>query len=80
MRNGTWLVRHSSSTLGSVEVSGFSREQALTDMRNELQYRSEWCPCSGASADTVELQVSEDPSPTGSNENRFNREEVCHEQ
>jgi hypothetical protein len=25
-------------------------------MRNELQYRSEWCPCSGASADTVELQ------------------------
>jgi hypothetical protein len=64
MRNGTWLVRHSSSTLGSVEVSGSSREEALTDMRNELQYRSEWCPCSGASADTVELQVSEDPSPT----------------
>ena len=79
MRNGTWLVRHSSSILGTVEVSGFSREQALADMRNELQYRSEWCPCSGASADTVELQVSEDPSPTGSNENRFNRE-VCHEQ
>jgi hypothetical protein len=79
MRNGTWLVRHSSSILGTVEVSGFSREQALADMRNELQYRSEWCPCSGASADTVELQVSEDPSPTGSNENRFNRV-VCHEQ
>ena len=34
-------------------------------MRNELQYRSEWCPCSGASADTVELRVSEDSSPTG---------------
>ena len=63
MLNGTWLVRHSSSTLGTVEVSGTSREEALTDMRNELQYRSEWCPCSGASADTVELQVSEDSSP-----------------
>jgi hypothetical protein len=60
MRNGTWLVRHSSATLGTVEVSGSSREEALTDMRNELQFRSEWCPCSGASADTVELQVSED--------------------
>jgi hypothetical protein len=58
-RDGTWLVRHSSSALGTVEVSGSSREQVLTDMRNELQYRSEWCPCSGASADTVELQVSE---------------------
>jgi hypothetical protein len=64
MRNGTWLVRHASSLLGTVEVSGSSREEALTDMRNELQYRSEWCPCSGASADQVELQVSEESSPT----------------
>jgi hypothetical protein len=63
-RDGTWLVRHSSSTLGTVEVSGPSREEALTKMRNELQYRSEWCPCSGASADTVELQVSEDSNPS----------------
>ncbi len=64
MRNGTWLVRHSSSILGTVEVTGNSREQALTEMRNELQYRSEWCPCSGASADTVELQVNEDSGLT----------------
>ena len=64
MRNGAWLVRHSSSILGTVEVSGFSREQALEDMRNELQYRSEWCPCSGASADTVQLQVSAESSLT----------------
>jgi hypothetical protein len=59
MRDGTWLVRHSSPTLGTVEVSGSSREEALTEMRNELQYRSEWCPCSGASADRIELEVSE---------------------
>jgi hypothetical protein len=59
MPNGAWLVRHSSSTLGTVEVSAASREDALTKMRNELQYRSEWCPCSGASGDTVELQVRE---------------------
>jgi hypothetical protein len=64
MRNGTWLVRHSSSILGTEEVSAFSREQTLTDRRNELQYRSELCPCSGAAADTVELQVSEDSSLT----------------
>lgn len=63
MQNGNWLARHSSSILGTVEVSASSREEALTDMRNELQYRSEWCPCSGASADTVELQVSEVSSP-----------------
>jgi hypothetical protein len=62
MRNGTWVVRHSSATLGTVEVSAASREEALADMRDELQFRSEWCPCSGASADQVELEVSEDSS------------------
>ena len=55
----TWLVRHSSAEFGTVEVSAPSREEALTKMRNELQYRIEWCPCSGASGDTVELQVRE---------------------
>jgi hypothetical protein len=56
-RNGIWLVRHSSAGLGTVEVSAASREDALRKMRNELQYRIELCPCSGASGDTVELQV-----------------------
>jgi hypothetical protein len=64
MGNGTWLVRHSSSPLGTVEVSASSREKALTKMRNELQYRIELCPCSGASGDTVELQVSEESGLT----------------
>ena len=57
LRNGTWLVRHSSSSLGTVELSAASRDEALTKMRDELQYRIELCPCSGASGDTVELQV-----------------------
>jgi hypothetical protein len=56
----TWLVRHSSAEFGTVEVSAPSREEALTKMRNELQYRIELCPCSGVLADTVKLQVSEE--------------------
>ena len=56
--NGTWLVHHSSASLGTVEVSAASRDEALTNMLNELQYRIELCPCSGVSGDTVELQVS----------------------
>jgi hypothetical protein len=60
LRNGTWLVRHSSLSLGTVQVSACSRDGALTKMRNELQYRIELCPCSGASGDTVELQVREE--------------------
>jgi Zn-dependent protease with chaperone function len=41
-------------------ITAPTREEALTKMRNELQYRIEWCPCSGASGDTVELQVREE--------------------
>ena len=63
-RNGIWSVQHSSAALGTVEVSARSREEALTKMRNELQYRNEWSPCCGAMADTVELQVTEDSSLT----------------
>jgi hypothetical protein len=69
MPNGTWLVRHTSADFGAVAVSGSSREEALTKMRDELQYRIEWCPCSGVSGDTVQLQVTEDSGysrgPTG---------------
>lgn len=64
MPNGNFLVRHASSQLGDVDVSGSSREEALTKMRNELQYRMELCPCSGESLGTVDLQVSEESNPT----------------
>ena len=37
-----------------------AREEALTKMRDELQYRIELCPCSGVSGPTVELQVREE--------------------
>lgn len=54
---GTWRIRHSSSTLGDVELTDSSRETLLTRMQAELQYRLELCPCSGVSAGTVELEL-----------------------
>jgi hypothetical protein len=60
LANGQWLVRHTGSSTGQVAVTAPTREEALTKMRNELQYRIELCPCSGASGDTVELQVREE--------------------
>src|SRR5215831_8355230 len=58
--NSKWLARHTGSSVGQVEVTAPTREEALTKMRNELQYRIEWCPCSAVSGDTVELQVREE--------------------
>lgn len=61
LRNGAWSVSHNSPTLGTVQVSAASRSEALSKMREELQYRIELCPCSGASGDTVVLDVKEAP-------------------
>jgi hypothetical protein len=60
LANGKWLVRHAGSSTGQVEVTAPIREEALMKMRNELQYRIELCPCSGAWGDTVDLQVREE--------------------
>jgi hypothetical protein len=59
LSNGKWLARHTGSSTGPVEVTARTREEVLTKMRDELQYRIELCPCSGVSGPTVELQVRE---------------------
>jgi hypothetical protein len=58
--SGKWLAGHTGSSTGHVEITAPTREEALTKMRDELQYRIEWCPRSGASRDTVEFQVREE--------------------
>ncbi len=60
LANGNWLARHTGSSGGQVEVTAQTREEALTKMRNELRYRSEYCPCTGVTEDFVELLVRED--------------------
>ena len=45
--DGRWLVRHMSKEIGTVEVTGDTREQAVEKMRGELLYRLEMCPCTG---------------------------------
>ena len=63
LANGKWLVRHTGSSVGQVEVTAPTREEALTKMRHELRYPAEYCPCTGVSEDFVELQVREEGGP-----------------
>ena len=44
LANGKWLARHSGASTGRVEVTAPTREEALTKMRDELQYRSTCLP------------------------------------
>ena len=63
--DGDWLARHESTDLGDVEVRGSSSEEALKKMQRELQHRIEWCPCSGVSGDTVEVELSSSTAAIG---------------
>jgi len=56
-QHGQWRARHTSTELGDADIIGSTREEALTKLQRELQFRIEWCPCSGVSGDTVELDV-----------------------
>jgi hypothetical protein len=60
LANGNWMARHSGSSLGRVEVTAPSRHQAITKIRNELRFRSEYCPCTGVAEDFVELLMIEE--------------------
>jgi hypothetical protein len=44
LANGKWLARHTGSSTGQVKVTAMTRQEALTKMRDELQYRIELCP------------------------------------
>jgi hypothetical protein len=60
LANGNWMARHTGASTGRVVATAPTRDEALTKVRDELQYRIEWCRCSGSSGDTVELHVREE--------------------
>jgi len=63
--DGGWLAHHESAQFGVVEVRGASSDDALKKIERELQYRMEWCPCTGVSGDTVEVEVNASSGTVG---------------
>ena len=54
---GHWLARHVSPSMGTVQVTAESGEQALEKLRNELRYRLELCPCTGEQYQNLQIEV-----------------------
>lgn len=52
---------YSVHTLGEPDcfAAGKSREEALENIRGEIRYRVEYCPCAWVSDDYVQLEVLE---------------------
>ncbi len=57
--SGDWKVRHAGSSLGTVEVSAHSRQEAMEKMRREIVYRLELCPCTGESYQHADIELVE---------------------
>jgi hypothetical protein len=57
-----WSLRCTRPGIGTVEVTGVSRDEAVAKMRAEIRYRVESCPCGGVPDDYVELEIEESPS------------------
>jgi hypothetical protein len=54
---GCWSARHSSASLGTVEVIAASRVEVLEKLRNELRYRLELCPCTGEAYQNLQIEL-----------------------
>jgi hypothetical protein len=52
-----WTARHASASMGTVEASAATREQALEKLRNELRYRLELCPCTGEQYQHLQIEL-----------------------
>lgn len=57
--DGCWSGRHTSSDMGTFEVTAESREAAIQKMENELRYRVEMCPCTGRAFRNLEIEIVE---------------------
>ncbi|MBN92648.1 MAG: hypothetical protein CL928_01040 [Deltaproteobacteria bacterium] len=57
--DGAWQARCMASAIGTVVVEADSREEALDQMRDEIRFRVEFCPCSAVADDYVQLDVTE---------------------
>jgi hypothetical protein len=54
---GQWLARHEGGDLGEVTARGASRDEAIENLRGELRYRLEICPCTGESYQHIDIEI-----------------------
>ena len=57
LSTGGYYARCDSGPTGLLETQGSSREEVLSQMHKEIEYRLELCPCSRPARDSIELGV-----------------------
>jgi predicted RNase H-like HicB family nuclease len=53
--DGDWYARCVAAPSGVAVAQAKSKEEALENLRAEIRYQLEWCPCSGVADDYVQL-------------------------
>jgi len=59
--DGHYYARCETAPQGLVERLGTTEEDVLERVQREIEYRLEWCPCTGASREEVFLEVVRSP-------------------
>jgi hypothetical protein len=55
--DGHYFARCESAPLGALERTGASEKEALDRVQAEIEFQLEYCPCTGAAREEVELEV-----------------------
>lgn len=55
--DGEYYARCEAGPNGLVERTGRTEDEAVQRLRAEIEYELEWCPCTGAAREIVELDV-----------------------
>ena len=55
--DGPFYARCDVGPNGVVERLGSSEEEAVDRVRKEIEFELEWCPCTGAAREQVEIDV-----------------------
>ncbi len=63
LKDATYYARCESAPNGLAEGYGDSADQALDNLRKEIRFQLEYCPCSGVAGEYVELAVTDSSDP-----------------
>lgn len=55
--DGLYYARCDTAPQGLVERTGATEDEALSRVRREIEFQLEYCPCTGAAREQVDLEV-----------------------
>jgi hypothetical protein len=56
-KDGRWTAEHASQDIGPIQVTAYTRDEALRKVEEEIRYWLEMCPCTGQTYRNLDIEV-----------------------